>query len=258
MNHLFVFTILIISSIYTVAVNAAPRDGGGKAVAKLQAMVRDITSERDALRTERDTLKTQLETDTKKLTGDIDKLKQEKAASESTGSRLSNELAVMKTNNEAITSRLDKTNAKLLEVIEKYKALNQEKHALTAQKATLEDIQRQTKTELQSCEGKNLKMFEATKSLLKNYEDKGVLETLLHNEPFLQLKTVEMESIVQEYEDKLRKEKYEHKEIVATKVSASNVTDALEAPQDDSTALSEPNTKAPKSNAEAPKKQSKP
>ena len=57
------------------------RAGSAKAVAKLQGMIRDITSERDALKTERDTLKTQLETDTKKLGDDIAKLKQENAAS---------------------------------------------------------------------------------------------------------------------------------------------------------------------------------
>jgi len=211
MNNIVVSSVLIMSGLFAVTVDAAPRDSGGsaKAVSKLQSMVRDISSERDALRTERDTLKAQLDTDTKKLTGDINKLKQEKAGAELVGSRLNSELSVLKQNNESITSRLEKTNTKLLEVIEKFKVLNQEKNTLNTKHDALQDDQRQTKTELQSCEGKNLKLFEATKSLLKNYEDKGVLETFLHNEPFLQLKSVEMESIVQEYEDKLRNGKYQ-------------------------------------------------
>ena len=133
-------------------------------------------------------------------------------------SRLSSELAAQKTNNEAITGRLDKTNARLLEVIEKYKALNQEKNELTVKHASLDDCATaRLRLNSKAAKVKILKMYEATKSLLKNYEDKGVWETLLHKEPFLQIKTVEMETIAQEYEDKLRKEKYQHKEITASK-----------------------------------------
>ena len=213
MNRAATIAIILLGSFLSDFSHAAPRDSGGgsaKAVAKLQAMVRDITSERDTLKTERDAIKTQLETDTKKQTAEIDKLKQEKAASASAESRLNNELTVQKTNNEAINGRLEKTNAKLLEVIEKYNALNQEKNELGAKHASLEDTQRQTKTELQSCESKNMKLFEATKALLKSYEKKGVFDTLLESDPVLQFKTVEMEAIVQEYEDKLRKGKYQH------------------------------------------------
>jgi chromosome segregation ATPase len=211
MNRAATIAIILMGSFLSDFSHAAPRDSGGgsaKAVTKLQAMVRDITSERDALKTERETLKTQLEADTKKLTAEIDRLKQEKTASASAESRLNNELNVQKTNNEAINGRLEKTNAKLLEVIEKYNALNQEKNELGAKHASLEDVQRQTKTELQSCEGKNLKMYEATKQVLSSYESKGVMEAML-NEPVLQFKTIEMETIVQEYEDKLRKGKYQ-------------------------------------------------
>ena len=64
-------------------------------------------------------------------------------------------------------------------------------------------------------------MYEATKALLKSYEKKDVFDTLLKSEPVLQLKTVEMETIIQEYEDKLRKQKYQHKEITVTKNEAA-------------------------------------
>jgi chromosome segregation ATPase len=244
-NLVVAASILILGSFLSDIAHAAPRDGGGsgKAVAKLQTMIRDITTERDALKTERDTIKTQLETDTKKLTDEITKLKQEKTAAASAESRLSSELSTQKSNNETITGRLDKTNTRLLEVIEKYKVLNQEKNELTVTHASLEDVQRQTKTELQSCEGKNIKMYEATKGLLKNYENKGVLETILHKEPFLQIKTVEMETIAQEYEDKLRKEKYQHKEITASKPNAP-VAEESNAPatEENNTAATQENT----------------
>ncbi len=211
MNFLAVL-IVIVGAFLSNTAYTAPRESGGsaKAVAKLQAMVREITSERDALKTERDTIKTQLEADTKKLTAEVDKLKQEKTAAASAESRLNSELSVQKANNEAINGRLEKTNVKLLEIIEKYKQLNQDKNELSATHASLEDAQRHTKTELQNCEDKNMKLFEATQALLTSYEKKDVFDTMLKAEPVLQFKTVEMEAIVQEYEDKLRMGKYQH------------------------------------------------
>jgi hypothetical protein len=223
MMNLVAVLILIMFGLQSGVVHAAPRDSGGsgKAVAKLQAMVRDITSERDALKTERDAIKAE----TEKLTAERAKLIQEKAASAAAESRLSSEISVHKSNNEAINGRLDKTNAKLLEVIEKYNTLNQEKNELNATHGNLQDVQRQTKTELQSCEGKNLKMFESARKVLNSYENKGVFDALF-NEPVLQFKTVEMESIIQEYEDKLRKQKYQHKEITASKNNAAETEEA--------------------------------
>jgi len=225
-----VILILIVGGCLSGFASAAPRDGGGggKAVAKLQAMVREITSERDALKTERDTLKMESE----KLTADIAKLKKEKNEVESSAAsvenRLSNELTAQKTNNEAITGRLGQTNAKLLEVIEKYKALNQEKNTLSVNHANLEDVQRQTKTELQLCEENNIKLFKAGKEVLKHYENKGMLDTMLSSEPAFQIKGVEMETLIQGYEDKLRKEKYQHKEITAINAKASDPNTAPE------------------------------
>jgi hypothetical protein len=46
---------------------------------------------------------------------------------------------------------------------------------------------------------------------------------VLKAEPLLQFKSVEMESIVQEYEDKLRKQKYQHKELTVNNAPATEV-----------------------------------
>jgi|CXWL01.1.fsa_nt_gi septum formation topological specificity factor MinE len=187
---------------------AAPRDAGGanKMVAKLQAMVKELTVERDQIKAEKD-----------KLVTDLDQLKQEKAAAASAEGRLSEELSAQKNSNEAVQNKLEQTHGKLLEVIEKYKALVKEKNELTTTHVSLQDIHKQTETELQSCESKNIKMFEASKELLVRYEDKGIMDSLLKSEPVLQFKSVEMETVIQEYEDKLSKQKYQHKDIAVTK-----------------------------------------
>jgi len=198
---------LLIGSLLTTTTQAAPRDASAnnKVVIKLQTLVKDLTVERDQLKTEKD-----------KLTSEVEKLKQEKSAAVSVEDRLNSELAAQKNNNAAVSNQLDLTHAKLLEVIDKYNALNQDKNELSATHANLQNTQKQTETELQSCETKNIKMLEAAKEVLNRYENKGLMETLLKSEPVLQFKSVEMESIIQEYEDKLIKQKYQHKDITAT------------------------------------------
>ena len=196
--------VLLIGSLLSATLQAASRDANGnnKVVSKLQSMVKDITVERDRLKTEKD-----------KLAAEIEQLKQEKSAAED---RLGGELATQKNSNAEVRNTLDQTHSKLLEVIEKYNALNQAKNELSATHVNLQNTQKQTETELQSCEGKNIKMFEAAKEVLNSYENKGVMDSLLKSEPVLQFKSVEMESIIQEYEDKLIKQNYQHKDIAAT------------------------------------------
>jgi hypothetical protein len=109
----------------------------------------------------------------------------------------------------------------LLEVIEKYNMLNKSKNELSAIHVNLENSHKQTQAELQSCETKNIKLFEAGKEVLNRYENTGVMDTLLKSEPILQFKSVEMETLAQEYEDKLIKQKYQHKELTATNATVA-------------------------------------
>ena len=168
-----------------------------------------MTVERDLLKTEKDKLASEIE----QLK---EQLKKDQAAAALAEGRLSNELAAQKNSNAAVSKTLEQTHAKLLEVIDKYNALNQAKNELSATHANLQNTLKQTESELQSCETKNIKMFEAAKEVLKSYENRGLMDTLLKSEPIFQFKSVEMENIIQEYEDKLIKQKYQHKELTAT------------------------------------------
>ena len=78
-------------------------------------------------------------------------------------------------------------------------------------------------TELQNCEGKNIKLYEAAEEVLNAYEHNTLFDSLLESEPIFQIKSVELESIVQEYEDKLRKQKYVKSDIKTTAESTAVV-----------------------------------
>jgi hypothetical protein len=209
--------VLLIGSLLPASAQSAPRaaDGNNKIIIKLQAMVKEMASERDQLKAEKD-----------KLAAEIDQLKKENIKAASAEDRLNSELSAQKESNAAVSSSLQQTHARLLEVIEKYNVLNKSKNELSAQHVNLQNIQKQTSSELKSCENKNLKMFEAAEDLLNRYDNKGVMDELLQDEPILQFKSVEMQNIVQEYEDKLLKQKYQHKDIAATNTKALETGEA--------------------------------
>lgn len=206
--------VLLFSGIFlSLNIQAAPKpaDANAKAaMAKLQAMVKEATTARDTLKTEKD-----------KIASELDQVKKDKESADSETDRLNSELASQKSNNASVSEKLDQTHAKLVEVIEKYNALNKAKNELTVQHTSLESTLKQTESNLQSCESKNVKLYTAGKEVLNSYENKNVLDSVLKDEPIFGFKSVEMESIVQEYEDKLRKEKYQHKDVVLDKTATS-------------------------------------
>ena len=197
---------LLMVSIISASAQAAPKESGSaKMVAKLQTMVKEITTERDTLKTENAKLQAEIDT----LKGDVQK---EKDTALQLEEKLNADLAAQKTSNEETHSRLDNAMAKLHEVVDKYNALNKSKNELAAEHAGLQNTQQQVSSELKACESKNIKMYEGAKEVIKGYEscqNRGIVDTLIGSEPLLQIKNVEFETIVQEYEDKLNKQKYQ-------------------------------------------------
>lgn len=199
------FFVMIISLLFSTVAGAAKQNGSAKAIAKLQMMVQEVTTERDRIKTENAAVTAELEQVKKQL-------EQEKTAAVSLGDKLNGEIAAQKSSADEIRVRLDNTTAKLHEVIEKYNALNKSKKELTDEHTTLQNNQQFTASELKACESKNIKMYEGAKEIISGYQhcqNKGMMDVLLDSEPVLQIKNVEFEAIVQEYEDKLNKQKFQ-------------------------------------------------
>ncbi|MBE0437061.1 MAG: hypothetical protein IBX56_14815 [Methylomicrobium sp.] len=196
--------VLLVTSLLSnvVYAQAARRDDGGSArvINKLQAMVREMTAERDALKSDNDRLAAEIET-----------LKEQHEAAVSREEKLSGELDSQKSTIEAVRGRLDQTHGKLVEVVEKYKVLNQSKNQLSLEHAELQKLQEFTVSELDSCENKNIKMYQATRDMLKDYGGQSLFARLVQAEPVFQFNSVELENIIQEYEDKLIEQKYRRK-----------------------------------------------
>lgn len=198
MALVLLFTPMLGSEVHAQA--ARRDDGSARVINRLQGMVREMTAERDALKSENETLAAEIET-----------LKMQHEAAVSREEKLSGELDTQKNTNEAVRGRLDRTHGKLVEVVEKYKVLNQANNQLSLVHAELQKLQEFTVSELDSCEDKNIKMYQATRGMLKEYAGQSLWERLVQAEPVFQFNSVELENIIQEYEDKLIEQKYRRK-----------------------------------------------
>lgn len=184
------------------------------ALRKMQLMQKQLADEKAQLQNE----KTQLEKDktdlTQKvvnLTADTTKIKQSVAAADKKKNALAQEVEAMSKQNAELEEKLKDARKKLEELNLNHKETTQTLSEREIQKKTLESTLAQQAGEINSCESKNLKLYELNTQILAKYKDKNFLDGLLQAEPITQIKSVEIENILQEYRDKLDSQKIEHR-----------------------------------------------
>lgn len=193
------FTLLIAFALLPDASQAVPRDANANngAVIKLQAMVKSLSSERDAAKAEN-----------AGLAAEVDQLKREKADALAAKDSLSSELSAQKNTAEAVRNRLGSTESRLHDVSDKYAKTSSAKAELERELAALKAQQQSTEQQLQTCGRHNVKLYQSAEELLERYQNKGTFSGLLQDEPLLQFQSVDMQNIVQEYQDQLSAGRY--------------------------------------------------
>lgn len=93
-------------------------------------------------------------------------------------------------------------------MVDKYKVLKQEKNQLQLGLKNVQGEYQNSSEQLKLCGNHNSKLVSSAKELLERYQNKGTFDGFLQTEGVLQFKSVEMENIVQEYEDKINAEVY--------------------------------------------------
>jgi len=177
--------------------NASDGGGSGKMVAKIQNMMRQVTKERDGLKAENI-----------KLQAELGQLKKMNGKLEEKGEKITRNLADQRGSNKNLKIRQEQTYSKLLEVVDKYKELKQQKNLLNTELVSIQGQYKQSTQQLNICSSHNGKLISSANELLVRYQKKGTFDGFLQSESLLQFKSVEMESIVQEYEDEIRDQKY--------------------------------------------------
>lgn len=155
--------IILVISLFLIAPSAQAEQADPKALAKAQHMLRQLSSERDALKAENAQLK-----------ADLDALKTKKSNSDGA-------LVKSKETLRDVQENLDKT---------------------LADKQAAEASATERGRQLEQCTIKNTKLYELNGELLQRYASKGVVDAMARREPFTGLKKVEMENLLQELQDK--------------------------------------------------------
>lgn len=174
---------------------AVAQSGDGQALARAQHMLRRVSAERDTL-----------QADNAKLQAEIAQLKSQLGG----------------LNRKLETTRAAGANA-LADAKERHNELQQQLAQLTQTLQQTEEAKRQLEQtsaaqakQIDVCGTNNAKLYQVNLELLDQYQRKGVWDALRQREPFTGLKQVEIESLVEEYRDKIEDLRVTSKESIAT------------------------------------------
>lgn len=180
MKALTMFIALLIGMPALAAPEGAARDAAAQqALAKAQQMLKSLSTERDALKAENAKLNA-------RLNAELDEMKARLSETKSSASAAAaRSAAESESQREAIAA--GDARAKDLE-------------------AKLQDTDSRLATrdkELSACTADNKKLGALSKELLGRYADKGMWDAMLVREPLTQIKRVELENLVQQYDDRI-------------------------------------------------------
>ena len=106
-----------------------------------------------------------------------------------------------------LQNRLNDANARFAATSAKLSGTASELAARNGELAQVKQMLEQSKNANASCEDKNLKLYSYAETVLGLYKNKGVWAALSQKEPVLGLKEVDVENVVQEYQQKFASQK---------------------------------------------------
>lgn len=204
MHRYYKYAPLLLSLLTVTPPVSAAKNADNAVAAKLQAMVRQLTSERDAAKAEN----TKLTAENNQLQTQLSAAKQSADSAASTGNKLQGDLVAARSSSDRLQGQVETTRAKLQELMTVSKKLNQSKNQLTEQLAQLQQTHTDAANELETCSNKNIELLKTTKDIVANFNNKGLVSSLLGEEPVLGFNEVDIENQIQDYQDKLIAHRY--------------------------------------------------
>jgi chromosome segregation ATPase len=212
MNHspfsvLTTFIVLLLTvGIPEACLAEANNENAGRALAKAQALLKQVNAQKIAAETELAALKLDAADKDKQLATLKSDLKTNKAAvvdttaslraAEQKGTGLSNDL-------ERTKEKLDTAYQKLKELGEKYKSTAMTLRETESARLGLETDLASTNAELQDSEKKNLELYKLNRDMVSHFSNEGVFSRLVRSEAVTGLGQIKTETLLQEYEGKL-------------------------------------------------------
>jgi chromosome segregation ATPase len=205
--------VVIALSLGTLASHASFAADEGSVEARLRQALRAATAQQRALEDENATLRSKQGQSDRQLqemkatladqTQALDKLRQADAANVASLETLRAAAADLTGKLQASQQTLSQTETALGKWKDAYNQAADVARTRDADAKLLQTQLDQTTQRAGDCEAKNVKLVGIGNELLDLYQAKGPLTGLLEREPLTQIKRVELENLVQDYQDKL-------------------------------------------------------
>jgi len=203
--------ILIVTS--TLSMPSIAADKKDKSARRMQQMVQKIQQEKAALQTQFDQekeAKVGIEVEVKKLATETSGLKSNLSAVNRKAASLTSSLTqanadklIVETKLQQSQALLESTQKTLADLSLQYQTAQRDLQVNEQERLKLTANLTQKGKALEVCHTKNAKLYDFGLDLVKFYDKPSSLQTVLRVEPFTQLKRVELENILQNYNDKL-------------------------------------------------------
>jgi chromosome segregation ATPase len=181
---------------------AQQADAAGQALARAQGLLRQLAQEKAGLDAEVAKLRAE-NAKLQKTAGTTEARLEETSSSLESVTR---EAAGVRTKLGSTEKRLERTTGQLKDVVAKYREQALKLRETEARRNELEANLDATARQLEDAERKNLALYRLNREILTEFEKEGPWDGLLRKEPVIGFKRVEIENLVQEYEDKMRDE----------------------------------------------------
>ena len=176
---------------------------------QVQALLQQISAERDALKTENTRLKADLDK--------AQKAQQTADAAVAAGTeeltRLRAAVEAFQAQNEALRAQLGHSQTAIGTLRNQQAATHAALKQAQSKGQVLDEELGECRSRVDTLIGHNLRLFEIGNELLDRFENKGVWASLREAEPFTGLKRVELENIVQDYRFAIDDQRVEAKSV---------------------------------------------
>lgn len=159
---------------------------------------------------------------TKTLTEQIEKITKDRAAEKTAADKAATELQAKVDERDTLIAQLkDALQKSQLET----KRITDIANTKEAQRAKLEDQTNQLNRRVADQQTKNASMFKIANEILQRYEKFGLGDALTAREPFTGITRVKLQSLFEEYQDKISDERIKPSDATSTQSSATSTTD---------------------------------
>ncbi|MBB6091240.1 seryl-tRNA synthetase [Povalibacter uvarum] len=173
----------------------AQTERSGNADARVMQQLQQMTSERAALQAENTKLKQELEA--------VKKEAQQAVAAKASLESRNKAMAASVNRDQAVgrqaEEQLEHTRGQMQELVTKFRETAQTLRDVETDRATVKTQLAMREREFKTCVDRNAALYNLNTEVLDRFEDRGFWSSLAEKEPFLKLKRVEQENLIEDY-----------------------------------------------------------